>query len=833
VGRSARLTRYLSKLMPVFRNSTVALLAAVLCFPASRALAQQQEGPGACALPDSIAVEGQARISADQVRSDAELATGVALNFKSIQRAIRQLYATGNFSDVKVVCRVHDGPPILASIVVQVVERPILGDIEVVGADRVSGRTLKDKIELLIGRPIDAALVAKTKQRIDSIYEAAGFYLARVTVDTTVVGERSKVTFRVDEGRRLAVSGVRVLGLQNLAPADVVATMKTKPEGFLWFRKGEFDEDTFAGDLTERVPEFLARQGFIDGVVERDTLIVDRERGKGLVELSVREGPRYSIGAFEALGNRRFSSEEIQRLYPFQPQAISLTDRAKSLLRRRGPSLPPNTFDQSRWDDATRKVQTAYSNEGYIYARVRPIVDRDTTAGNHVANLRWEIEEGQPAIVNRVEIIGNDHTVESCIRNALLIVPGDVFNQDRLVRSYQNIANLGFFETPVPNPDTRPDSTGDVDIIFRVKEKQTGNVNFGASAGQGLGVGGFIGLQQPNLFGRCKSGSLNWNFGRFQNNFQLSYTDPQIRLSQVSGTVSAYRTQNRFQGIGGFSNFNGGFGQPIQTGMSLQLGFPVPQSPYTRLFLSYGLESVRYGSSGFLGDVRSQFTGSNIRSYVGATVGYDTRIDLPFASAGGQRTFTAQFNGLGGTSRFQRYSLDLSNFATLTQIGGSKPGSQPIKIVAGVKVRSGAVIGDAGAFRFTQQFNMGGVQFGEPLRGYPEFSITPDGFVPDASSNQQAFNNPGAAFFSSTAELGVRLNSSFYVNTFVDAGNVYRRVQQFDPSRLFRGAGIGLSTVTPLGPLGLDWAYGFDRIDTFGRKKPAWQLHFRLGGQSF
>ena len=67
----------------------------------------------------------------------------------------------------------------------------------------------------------------------------------------------------------------------------------------------------------------------------------------------------------------------------------------------------------------------------------------------------------------------------------LQILPGDVFSQDRLVRSYQNIANLGFFETPVPNPDTRPDSTGDVDIIFRVKEKQTGNVNFGASAGQG------------------------------------------------------------------------------------------------------------------------------------------------------------------------------------------------------------------------------------------------------------------------------------------------------------------------------------------------------------
>ncbi len=819
--------------MPVFRHSAAAIVAAVLCLPFSRAQAQQ-EGPGACALPDSIVVAGNLRTTNEQILSDAEMATGVALNFKVVQRAIKALYATGNFSDVQVGCRVHDGPPILATIVITVTERPILGDVDVIGGDRIATRVLKDKIDLLIGRPVDAALVARTKQRLDSIYEAAGYYLHRITVDTTEIGDqRAKVTFRVSEGRRLAVSGVRVNGLKTLAPADVVATMQTKPEGFLWFRKGEFDEDTFTGDLTERIPQFLARQGFIDGVVERDTLLVNRDLGKGLVDLQIREGPRYSIGAFEALGNRRFSTEEIQRLYPFQPQSISLRERAVSLLRKKGPSLPPNTFDQGRWEDGTQKVQTAYSNEGYIYARVRPIVDRDTTAGKHVANLRWEIEEGQPAIVNRVEILGNDHTVESCIRNALLIVPGDVFNQDRLVRSFQNIGNLGFFETPIPNPDTRPDSTGDVDIIFRVKEKQTGNVNFGASAGQGLGVGGFIGLQQPNLFGRCKSGSLNWNFGRFQNNFQMAYTDPQIRLSQVSGTLSAYRTQNRFQGIGGFSNFNGGFGQPIQTGFSLQLGFPIPQSPYTRVFLTYGLESVRFGASGFLGEQASQFSGANVRSYIGTTLGYDTRIDLPFASAGAQRTFTAQFNGLGGTSRFQRYSIDMRNFATLTQIGGNKPGSQPIKVVAGLTVRSGAVLGDAGAFRFTQQFNMGGVQFGEPLRGYPEFSITPDGFLPDANANAAAFQNPGAAFFSSTAEVGIRFNSMFYINGFFDAGNVYRRVQQFDPTRLFRGAGIGLSTVTPLGPLGLDWARGLDRVDSFGRPAPAWQLHFRLGGQTF
>ena len=109
-------------------------------------------------------------------------------------------------------------------------------------------------------------------------------------------------------------------------------------------------------------------------------------------------------------------------------------------------------------------------------------------------------------------------------------MPGDVFSRDALIRSYQSIANLGFFETPLPPPDTRPaNENGDIDVIFHVKEKRTGNVNFGASVGQGAGVGGFIGFDQPNLFGQCKRGSLKWQFGQYINDFSLTYTDPLIQ----------------------------------------------------------------------------------------------------------------------------------------------------------------------------------------------------------------------------------------------------------------------------------------------------------------
>jgi outer membrane protein insertion porin family len=124
---------------------------------------------------------------------------------------------------------------------------------------------------------------------------------------------------------------------------------------------------------------------------------------------------------------------------------------------------------------------------------------------------------------------------------------------------------------------------------------------------------------------------------------------------------------------------------------------------------------------------------------------------------------------------------------------------------------------------------MGGVQYGLPLRGYDEFSITPDGYDPAASGGTASPDAFGQSYASFTVEFGARMSQSLYVNTFFDAGNVYRTPDQFDPTRLFRGAGFGVALVSPLGPIGIDLAYGFDKIDFLGRPDPGWKFHFKLG----
>jgi outer membrane protein insertion porin family len=793
---------------------------ALLCLGAT-ARAQEPAVAGRCATPDSIAFRGLQRAADATVRTESGLIPG-PVNYRALDRAIKALYALGQFDDVQAACELAPGGA-RSLLVFTVRERPLLSAVDVAGTDRVSQSTVRDRVDLLIGRPLDPALVARAMSRIDSLYQAEGYYLARVTPETTLVNGAVSLLFRVDEGRRLAVSEVSIEGNRIVTDKDVVAAMTTKPEGFLWYHKGELDADKYAADVSQNIPTLYAQKGFLDAQVLKDTVRVDRARGKAAVDITVKEGPRYRIGTFEVTGSRHFSNEDLARFYPFGVQPKTITGAVKGLVHvGRGSSDDAAYFDQTRWDEATRSVGEAYANEGYIYANVRPIVERTRVGPDSVptVNLRWEVDERQPAIVNRVDVVGNDITNESCIRRQIFVVPGDVFRRDALIRSYQGIGNLGFFETPLAAPDTRPaNENGDVDVIFRVKEKHTGNVNFGASVGQGAGVGGFIGFDQPNLFGLCKKGSLNWQFGQYVNDFSLTYSDPFIRESDVSGTVTAYRSQTRY--------YVSDVGQQTRVGGQLQVGFPVMGSRFSRVFLSYGAERAQYGNTGLAASINCNVVSCS-RSTFGVTYDHDTRTGLPFPTAGGHQTITAQFNGFLGGAAYTRYTGEIKHYATLAEFGGGGLGSEPMTLLLGLSSRAGALFGNPGGFFISQKFSLGGVQYGEPLRGYDEFSITPVGYRADANQNQANVASFGSAFFTNTAELGLRINGQLYVDTFYDAGNIWARPQDFNPTRLFRGAGVGASVVTPLGPLGLDYAYGFDRVEN-GLPAPKWQLHFKLG----
>ena len=804
-----------------FAGSLLALVLAGL--PLHAQGADTTAAAGRCAIPDTITVVGNSRVDYATIRATIGLVPKTALNYRDVQRAVKALYATGNYDDIKIICTIS---PVTnkSSLDVHVRERPVLASTSVHGVSQVSRKDVDERLQLPVGTPVDPAKVALAISRTDSLYASNGFYLANVRVDSTVTGDQLKLAFNIEEGRRLAISGIGVSGNRAIPARTIVSAMQTKPEGFWFFRNGEFDDATFAGDLTDRIPALYASRGYIDFRLLQDTLRVDKVNGKGEIQLKVQDGPRYTVGDFEIFGNKQFSTSALRNYFPFDRNDKSLAESALGLLRHSYKN-PPGTFDEARWNDATDKVKEAYSNEGYIYATVRPIEERvPGTDSVRKVNLRWEIDEKSPAIVNRIDITGNDYTYESCIREQIVMAPGQVFKRDYLMRSYENIANLNFFDSPLPEPDVKPDDNGDVDITFKVKEKRTGNVNFGASMGQGTGLGGFIGLDQPNLFGRCKRAQLNWQFGKYINDFQLTYSDPNIRDSRISGSINAYNTKTRYT--------IADLGQSTRVGGQVQFGLPIPNSYFSRLFVSYGGESVKYANdSGTLLSTIITSCKSCFRSSVGVSYQHDTRVGMPFASQGGVQTLAATFNGgpLGGTANFQKYTTELRSYAPLAYLGGDVLGGQPMTIVAGLTARAGAVLGDPGPFFSSQSFALGGTQYGEPLRGYCEFSITPAGYDPTACNGNAKTTSFGNSFFVTTAELGLRVNQSVYVDAFMEGGNVWARPRDFNPTRLFRSVGLGGSVVSPLGPLGVDFAYGLDRVDAQGHSNPGWKVHFKLG----
>jgi len=785
--------------------SVVAAVALLLGAPA--ALAAQDEQPP---IVDSIAVVGFGRLTASQIVGTSGLVVKQPVNYRDIQRAITALFKTGQFDDVVVEQQPHGEGIIL---VIKVKERPILEKWAVRGVTKVGEGEVKSRVKLSENRPIDRNGVEQARAAIDSLYKHDGYYSAQVkTIELPQSNGHTRVVFDVDEGQRVAISQVVVDGNKRFSDKTVVKHMATRPEGFWWFQKGDYDERKVDQDVRERLPRWYADQGYVDFQVTHDSLVADSAGGKAVLHLTVDEGQRYQVGKFDVEGSRRFSTDELQALYPFGPVGPSGT-----------PEGPPRPFSRTEWDAATEKVQNLYANNGYIYAQVEPVETRRIGPdGKPVVDLQWTIREGSPATINKIEIVGNDVTHERVIREAIVLLPGDLFSRERLIRSYQNVSNLGFFQQPLPSPDVKPAANGqDVDVVFRVEERRTGNINFGASLGQGTGVGGFLGLEEPNLFGRGKRGKLQWQFGKNINDFTLSYTDPAIRESRISGTLSLFDSRARYT--------IGDLGRRKQTGGSFQLGFPFLGSRYTRLFTSYSYQRVSYTEGSV--DLRARFScNSCSRSTIGSSILRDTRVGLPFAVGGSLTNVSAELNGgiLGGTGNYRKVDLEGRWYAPLGTMGGGGQLGAGVQFVLGLTAKSGFIFGDAGPF-FTELYSLGGVQYGIPLRGYDEFSITPNGFDPSASGSQASPDAFGKSYAAFTVEAGARVSQSLYVNTFFDAGNVYRSARQWDPTRLFRGAGFGAAVISPLGPIGVDLGYGFDKVDSQGRPAPGWQLHFKLG----
>ncbi len=795
-----------------------ALAAAFLAFLGSAAFeslsAQAQPQRTGPQRVDSIMVVGNERVAEGSIIAIFGVTPGAEVTGREIQRGIKQLFASQQFRDVRVRARGAGG----VTLVVEVDEQPSMRSVIITGLEHMSEREVRDTTDLVASFPYNQQKVLNAKAYIRNGLVREGIPFATIEERVVPVDGVNQVDVFIDvtEGQRVTIAQVEFLGNELLADETLAGAMATRAEGFLWFRSGAYDEERYRADLGQGLPALARSQGFLDFQVVSDSLVIDPATGKARAEITVSEGPQYRLGTFSIEGNTRFTDEELARAFQRSEGGI-----LRTLGLRGGEASGTQVgqvFDAEAFNEAIFTIRERYANEGYLYAQITPVLTRvDSIPGEPPrVDATWRIQESTPAIVNRVTVVGNEYTYEWVVRDRISILPGDVYSQDRVLRSYQAISGLGFFEAPMPAPDIQPRENGDVDITFNVIEKQTGSINFGTSVGGGVGLSGFIGYQQPNLFGQAKAGNLRWDFGRFLNSFELSYSDPAMFQGRVSGTVSLFNSRDRF------AQFQTGRRRRI--GVTTRFGIPWPGSRATRIFAGYGISRTTYEQFDNAEDNTLFGRPPGVQSQLSVGVTRQT-LDSPlFPTVGSRQSLNIEFNGgvLGGDGQFTRILSEGSWWTPVGTLGDQSGGGRPIRFALGLTLRTGAVFGDASAFPF-DRFWMGGVQFGQQLRGYDERTITPGGFFAENSDAISDIGRLGNAYISLTAEYALRLNDQVSTGLFYDAGNVFTDPGDFDPTRLFRGAGFGMQLVTPFGPIGLDYAYGFDRAN------PGWQLHFRMG----
>ncbi|HEX6745941.1 MAG TPA: outer membrane protein assembly factor BamA [Longimicrobium sp.] len=808
--------------------AAAALLSFMLAAAALPRAAHAQDTPAPAAQPpqqqglivDSVEVRGNARVPAASVRSTAGIHPRNTVTAVQVQSAIRRLMASQAYASADVLVR--ETQPGHGIVTLQVTERPYVAQVEFRGLKSLNGTAVRDSSHLREGAPLNPQRVMDVEARIRDELARKGIEV--VSIDTSLVpmtnpAEGYRLVFDVKEGNRLTVAEMDFRGNQAFTDEQLTGAMKVRPEGFWWFRSGKFDREAFETDLRQSLPGFYADRGYIDFAVLSDTLIVDPASGKARLVVEVSEGPRYRLGEFSIEGASHFPHDALEKLFLEQHRSVLGLPVGGTSQRITG-----EVFDRGALDAAAEQIQQMYRNEGYLYAQVQPVVERvpAQNGGEPTVNATIAVSERQPFYIRHIAFEGNSTTHEQVLRDRLWVIPGDVYDEQRLMQSYQAISGLGFFETPMPVPDIHavPDS-GVVDITFHVKEKQTGNINFGTVigggyAGRGGGVSGFLGYQQPNLFGQGKSASLRAEYGYGRSTFEASYTDPAIAGSRTSGTISLFRMGDRFVQTNN--------GRRLRTGGSIQFGVPVPWFTRTRAFFGYTLSRTKYTAF----DDPCAGLSTNVFCLPAATASSlslglvrDTKNHPLFPTGGTRQSVTVEQTGgpVGGDGNFQKLLTEAEWWVPMGQIGA---GTHPIRLTLGLNVRAGTVFGDVSRFPF-ERFFVGGVQQGEPLRGYQEYTIGPRGYS-QACHSQLTTDCLGDSFVTLSATYAVRLNDMLSVHVFGDAGNVYSDVREFDPTRMFRSAGVGGTIVTPfLGAIGVDAAYGFDRPD------PGWEVHFKLG----
>ena len=797
-----------------------------------------------------------------------------------ITNATKRYWKHGLFSDVRILADSIVGDRIYLTI--QLAERPRISEIHYNGVKKSEREDLESRLGIVKGRQITPNMVDRAKIVIKRYFDEKGFKNAEVEIvqrDDVAADNQMIVDINIDKKEKIKINKIYINGNEHLSDKTIRKAMKKTRERSNWanrfrnFFKGgkKFITEKYEEDK-DLIIEKYNELGYRDAQILSDSVVAHDDRTVDIY-LNMEEGNRYYLRHVTWVGNTVYPADKLN----------------EALQMKRGDVYNQKKMSE-RLNSDEDAIQSQYYNNGYVFLELEPVevnVDGDSI------DVEMRMREGRQATINRVRIAGNDRLYEDVVRRELRTKPGDLFSKAALERSYRDIAQMGHFNPETINPDIKPDQeTGTVDINWMLESKANDQIELSAGWGQ-TGVIGRVSLKftnfsMANLFKKSEnrrgflpqgdgqtltlSGQTN---GDYYQSYSISFFDPWFGGKRPNSfSVSAFYSKqtdvssnyynsayynNYYNYLYGYGNYNSSYYNSYESfydpdksvqmyGVSVMFGkrlrWPDDYFTFTASlsYQRYVLKDWQYFpvTNGKSNNISLELTLSR------------NSVDNPiFPRSGAEFTLSCQltplyslWDGVDYSKYAQKatdanYQRDMNQkykwveyhkwkFKSKTYTALMDINKTPVLMT---RVEFG-LLGHYNRYKRSpfETFYMGGDGMSGysysyatetiALRGYENGSLTPYGYE-------------GYAYSRLGLELRYPLmlegSTNIYALAFVEGGNAWSDVKDFNPFDMKRSAGAGVRIFLPMvGLMGIDWAYGFDKV--YGSSQYGGsQFHFILG----
>ncbi len=789
-----------------------------------------------------ITVSGAKNLDSKAIILFSGLSIGETITIpgEEISKAIKNLWKQKLFENIQIKATEVRGSEIFLNI--QLTERARLSRFKFDGISKGEAETLREKINLIRGTIVNENLLTNTSNIIKGHYKEKGYLDAFVEitqVPDTLVANSEYLVIAVDKKEKVKIGDLNLIGVEKLNERKLLRSMKkTKEKSVLRvFKRSKFIREEYKSDLKNIINAYN-KEGYRNAKILNDSVYRNPD-GTVHIDVYIREGNQFYFGNVEWVGNTKYSSSKLSSILAIERGEIYDQEKFEGRL-----FMNPNGGD----------VSSLYLDDGYLAFQAIP-VEKNVT--NDTIDVEIRIYEGRQYRINRVIVKGNTKTSDHVIRREIKTKPGELFSRSDIIRTQRELAQLGYFDPEAFNVNpVQNDQDGTVDVIYTVAERPSDQIELSGGWGAGRIVGTLgVSLTNFSMSKLFKKGAWNplpagdgqrlslraQSNGRFFQSYNISFTEPWLGGKKANAFTVGFQRSVQTNGVTKQQEEQGAERQALyitggNVSLGKRLGWP---DDYFQLLLgvSYLYYDIRnFRSGGGTGIFAFQNGTSNNLSFImnisrnsvfdpifprwGSNIRFNTKFTMPYSlwdgiDYAGDITEQTRYKW----AEYYKWKLTAEWFTELAP-----------KLV--LMTRSGfGFLGyysrDKGISPF-ERFYLGGAALTGfaldgreiiALRGYDDLSLSPPEGANIVMKQTLELRYP----------LSLNPSATIFALGFLEAGNTYDGIENFDPFRMYRSTGLGVRIFLPMfGLMGLDYGWRFD--DVPGRPTmPQGQFHFTIG----